>query len=241
MKVLFIGDIVGNTGRKALKATLPHLKSKYNPHIIIANGENAAAGRGINANIAKEFFDQGVHGLTMGNHTWDNKEIFDFIDDEPRMVRPANYPPGTPGQGFTVIKAGGKELAVVNLMGRTFLPAIDDPFRAADEIVSQLSKKHKCILVDFHAEATSEKIAMGWHLDGRASCRGDAYACAKQRRYDSAAGNSLLDGRRHGRLTRRHSRHGTHGGAAQVHNPASRPVSSLRGEMAFPRRDRRYR
>ncbi|MDU4696234.1 MULTISPECIES: TIGR00282 family metallophosphoesterase [Paenibacillus] len=169
MKVLFIGDIVGNTGRKALKATLPHLKSKYNPHIIIANGENAAAGRGINANIAKEFFDQGIHGLTMGNHTWDNKEIFDFIDDEPRMVRPANYPPGTPGRGVTVIKAGGKELAVVNLMGRTFLPAIDDPFRAADEIIGQLSKKHKCILVDFHAEATSEKIAMGWHLDGRAS------------------------------------------------------------------------
>lgn len=169
IKVLFIGDIVGNTGRKALKATLPHLKSKYNPHIIVANGENAAAGRGINANIAKEFFEQGIHGLTMGNHTWDNKEIFDFIDDEPRMVRPANFPPGTPGLGFTVVKGNGKELAIVNLMGRTFLPAIDDPFRAADEIVAKLAKKHKCILVDFHAEATSEKIAMGWHLDGRAS------------------------------------------------------------------------
>ncbi|MGZ7444484.1 TIGR00282 family metallophosphoesterase [Paenibacillus sp. TH7-28] len=169
MKVLFIGDIVGNTGRKALKATLPHLKSKYNPHIIIANGENAAAGRGINANIAKEFFEQGIHGLTMGNHTWDNKEIFDFLDDEPRMVRPANYPPGTPGRGSMVVKGGGKELAVVNLMGRTFLPPLDDPFRKADEIIGQLYKKHKCILVDFHAEATSEKIAMGWYLDGRAS------------------------------------------------------------------------
>lgn len=169
IKVLFIGDIVGNTGRKALKAALPHLKSKYNPHIIVANGENAAAGRGINANIAREFFEQGIHGLTMGNHTWDNKEIFDFIDDEPRMVRPANFPPGTPGLGFTVVKGTGKELAIVNLMGRTFLPAIDDPFRAADEIVTQLAKKHKCILVDFHAEATSEKIAMGWHLDGRVS------------------------------------------------------------------------
>lgn len=111
----------------------------------------------------------GIHGLTMGNHTWDNKEIFDFIDDEPRMVRPANFPEGTPGTGHTVIRAGGKELALINLMGRTFLPAIDDPFRAADELVAALSKKHKCILVDFHAEATSEKIAMGWHLDGRAS------------------------------------------------------------------------
>ncbi|WP_187386143.1 MULTISPECIES: TIGR00282 family metallophosphoesterase [Paenibacillus] len=169
MKVLFIGDIVGNTGRKALKETLPSLKTKYNPHIIIANGENAAAGRGITEAIAKDFFDMGIHGLTMGNHTWDNKEIFDFIDDEPRMVRPANFPPGTPGLGSTVIKAGGKELAIVNLQGRTFLPAIDCPFRAADEIVDRLRQKHKNILVDFHAEATSEKIAMGWHLEGRAS------------------------------------------------------------------------
>nr|WP_247681709.1 TIGR00282 family metallophosphoesterase [Paenibacillus sp. Marseille-P2973] len=166
---MFIGDIVGNTGRKALKETLPRLKSKYNPHIIIANGENAASGRGITPKIAREFFELGIHGLTMGNHTWDNKEIFDFIDDEPRLVRPANYPPGTPGLGSTIIKANGKELALVNLMGRTFLPAIDDPFRMADDIVDELSKKHKCILVDFHAEATSEKIAMGWHLDGRVS------------------------------------------------------------------------
>lgn len=169
MKVLFIGDIVGNTGRKALKDTLPKLKSQFNPDIIIANGENAAAGRGITAAIAREFFDWGIHGLTMGNHTWDNKEIFEFIDDEPRMIRPANYPPGTPGRGYTVVKNGSKELAIVNLMGRTFLPAIDCPFRAADEIVDMLRKKHKHILVDFHAEATSEKIAMGWHLDGRAS------------------------------------------------------------------------
>ncbi|WP_203232084.1 TIGR00282 family metallophosphoesterase [Paenibacillus pinistramenti] len=169
MKVLFIGDIVGQTGRKALKESLPQLKSKYNPDIIIANGENAASGRGITASIAKEFFDWGIHGLTMGNHTWDNKEIFDFIDDEPRMIRPANYPPGTPGRGYTVIKNGNKELAIVNLMGRTFLPPLDCPFRAADDIVDQLRKKNKFILVDFHAEATSEKIAMGWHLDGRAS------------------------------------------------------------------------
>lgn len=169
IKLLFIGDIVGSTGRKAVRESLPRLKSKYSPHIIIANGENAASGRGITEKIAKEFFDLGIHGLTMGNHTWDNKEIFDFIDREPRMVRPANFPPGTPGIGHTVIKGNGKELAVVNLMGRTFLPAIDDPFRVADDILAELSKKHKCIMVDFHAEATSEKIAMGWYLDGRTS------------------------------------------------------------------------
>lgn len=152
-----------------MRESLPRLKSKYNPHIIIANGENAAAGRGITEKIAKEFFDMGIHGLTMGNHTWDNRDIFEFIDREPRMIRPANYPPGTPGNGHTVIKANGKELALVNLMGRTFLPAIDDPFRKADELIAELAKKHKCIMVDFHAEATSEKIAMGWYLDGRAS------------------------------------------------------------------------
>ncbi|MHA6529177.1 TIGR00282 family metallophosphoesterase [Paenibacillus sp. BAC0078] len=169
MKVLFIGDICGNTGRKALREMLPSLKNKYQPHIIIANGENAAAGRGITSAIANEFFNWGVHGITMGNHTWDNKDIFEFIDDEPRLIRPANFPPGTPGRGYTVIKANGKQLAIVNLQGRTFLPAIDDPFRMGEEIVQELRQKTKCILVDFHAEATSEKIAMGYFMDGLAS------------------------------------------------------------------------
>lgn len=169
IKILFIGDIVGNIGRKALKQTLPMLKEKHQPHFIIANGENAAGGKGLTAAVAKEFFEQGVHGLTMGNHTWANKEIFDFIDDEPRIVRPANFPPGTPGQGVTVVKGNGAELLLVNLQGRTFMSSIDCPFRKADDILNQYGKKHKFIFVDFHAEATSEKIAMGWHLDGRVS------------------------------------------------------------------------
>ncbi|RJG22881.1 TIGR00282 family metallophosphoesterase [Paenibacillus thiaminolyticus] len=169
MKVLFIGDIVGNTGRKAVKQLLPELKQKHNPHIIIANAENAAGGRGVTAAIVKEFLDLGVHGFTMGNHTWDNKDIFEWIDEETRMVRPANFPEGTPGRGHTIIKANGKELFIVNLQGRTFLPAIDCPFQKADDILRGLGKKPRAILVDFHAEATSEKIAMGWHLDGRAS------------------------------------------------------------------------
>lgn len=100
---------------------LPSLKNKYQPHIIIANGENAAAGRGITSAIANEFFNWGVHGITMGNHTWDNKDIFEFIDDEPRIIRPANFPAGTPGRGYTIIKGNGKELAIVNLQGRTFV------------------------------------------------------------------------------------------------------------------------
>ncbi|WNQ14236.1 TIGR00282 family metallophosphoesterase [Paenibacillus aurantius] len=170
MKVLFIGDIVGAVGRKAVKQMLPSLTSRYKPSIIIANGENAAAGRGINRQIAKEFFEWGIHGVTMGNHTWDQKEIFDFIDDEPRLVRPANFPEGTtPGRGWTTIKANGKELIIMNLQGRTFLPPIDCPFEKVDALLAPFKGKNKAILVDFHAEATSEKIAMGWHLDGRAS------------------------------------------------------------------------
>ncbi|GGJ22691.1 metallophosphoesterase [Paenibacillus hunanensis] len=169
IKVIFIGDIVGSTGRKAIKSSLPRLKSKYNPDMIIANAENSASGRGVTRKIANELFEQGVHGITMGNHTWDNREIFEFIDDEARMVRPANFPPDTPGRGYTIIKNGGKQLAIINLQGRTFLPAIDCPFRKVDEILDELKGKTNAILVDFHAEATSEKIAMGWHLEGRAS------------------------------------------------------------------------
>lgn len=169
MRLVFIGDIVGNVGRETVKRLLPWIEGKYRPHMIIANGENAAGGRGINAAITRDLYLWGVHGITMGNHTWDNREIFEFIDDEERMVRPANLAPGTPGRGYMFIKAGGKELAVVNLIGRTFLPPADCPFRAADEVLAEVRRKTKCVLVDFHAEATSEKIAMGWYLDGRAS------------------------------------------------------------------------
>lgn len=169
IKVLFIGDIVGSVGRKSVQDVLPALKKKYAPDFIIANGENAAGGKGITADIAKQFFDLGIHGLTMGNHTWDNKNIFDFIDQERRIVRPANYPTGTPGQGLMTLKDREKELTIINLQGRAFLPPLDCPFQKADQMIHQLPKKTKCILVDFHAEATSEKIAMGYYLDGRVS------------------------------------------------------------------------
>lgn len=166
---MFVGDIVGSSGRKALKETLPLLKTKHRPDIIIVNGENAAGGKGLTHAIAGEFFELGVHGITMGNHTWDNKDIFDWIDTEARIVRPANYPAGTPGQGFTTIQNGPKELAIVNVMGRSFMPPLDCPFRTMDDILGKLKKKSKCILVDVHAEATSEKLALGWYLDGRVS------------------------------------------------------------------------
>lgn len=169
MKVLFIGDIVGAAGRKALKENLPSLKTTHNPDFIVVNGENAAGGKGITAAIAAEFFEWGVHGITMGNHTWDNKDIFDFIDKEPRLVRPANYPPGTPGQGIATLQAGGKELTIMNVMGRSFLPPLDCPFRTMDKLLDKSKKRAKAVLVDVHAEATSEKLALGWYLDGKVS------------------------------------------------------------------------
>jgi metallophosphoesterase (TIGR00282 family) len=167
MNILFIGDIVGSVGRQALTAVLPRLKRKYDPTFIIANGENAANGKGITGAIAKGIFDLGVHAISMGNHTWDNKDIFEFIDREARIVRPANYPPGTPGRGVTTIKSQGKQLTLINLQGRTFLPSIDCPFRQVNAILAELPNQSSPIFVDFHAEATSEKIAMGWYLDGK--------------------------------------------------------------------------
>ncbi|NQX57313.1 TIGR00282 family metallophosphoesterase [Paenibacillus qinlingensis] len=169
MKIVFIGDIVGSVGRKALKNIMPRLKQLHPHAVFIANGENAAAGKGITQAIAKEIYEMGIQAITMGNHTWDQKEIFDFIDRDDKMVRPANFPPGTPGRGHTVIKVKDQELLIINLQGRTFLPPIDCPFRKVDEILEADKKKHKFVFVDFHAEATSEKIAMGWHLDGKVS------------------------------------------------------------------------
>lgn len=148
---------------------LPELKQKHHPDFIVANGENAASGRGITEKIANELFETGIDGLTMGNHTWDNKDIFNFIDQEDRMIRPANFPKGTPGKGYTVLKKNKKQLVIVNLQGRTFLPPLECPFTVAEKIIEEVKPKNTCILVDFHAEATSEKLAMGWHLDGKVS------------------------------------------------------------------------
>ena len=169
MKILFIGDIVGSPGREMVKEYLPKLKKKYNPTFTIVNGENAAHGKGITEKIYRQLLDWGANAITLGNHAWDKKEIFDFIEDAPHMIRPANFPIGTPGKGMTFLKVDNQELAVINAQGRTFLPAIDDPFRKLEQLVEEASKRTPFIFVDFHAEATSEKQAIGWFLDGKVS------------------------------------------------------------------------
>ncbi|WP_270181905.1 TIGR00282 family metallophosphoesterase [Alkalihalobacillus sp. CinArs1] len=169
MKILFIGDVVGSPGRDMVSHYLPRLKRKYKPTFTIVNGENAAGGRGITEKIYRNFLESGAQVITMGNHTWDNREIFEFIDRAPKLVRPANFPEGTPGNGSTIVNINGTEVGVINLQGRTFLPAIDDPFTKADELVEEMRKRTSVIFVDFHAETTSEKLAMGWYLDGRVS------------------------------------------------------------------------
>lgn len=148
---------------------VPKLKEKYRPAVTIINGENAAGGNGITKKIYKRFLQVGAQAVTLGNHTWANKEIFDFIDEEKNIVRPANFPEGTPGKGIVYIKVNDQEIAIINLQGRTFLTPIDCPFKKADELVESARKRTPYIFVDFHAEATSEKQAMGWYLDGKVS------------------------------------------------------------------------
>ncbi|MFC4404510.1 TIGR00282 family metallophosphoesterase [Gracilibacillus xinjiangensis] len=169
MRILFIGDIVGSPGREMVKEYLPKLKAKYQPHISIVNGENAASGKGITEKIYKNLLEWGANAITMGNHTWDKKDIFEFIEDAPYMVRPGNLPVGTPGNDIVFIKSNGKEIAVLNLLGRTFMQPVDDPFRKIDELIEIAKKRTNIIFVDFHAEATSEKLAFGWYLDGKVS------------------------------------------------------------------------
>lgn len=169
MKLLFIGDIVGSPGREMLSEYLPKLKEKYRPQITIVNGENAAAGKGITEKIYKQFLNQGVQTITMGNHTWNKKEIIDFIDDAPYLIRPANFPDNNPGKGIVYVKSNEQEVAIINLQGRVFLDPHDDPFQKADELIAEAQKRTKLIFIDFHAEATSEKQAFGWYVDGRVS------------------------------------------------------------------------
>jgi hypothetical protein len=170
MILMMIGDIVGRPGRNILREKLPLLRKEYEVDFVIANGENAAGGNGITQKIAQELFISGIDFLTMGNHIWDNKDVFNFIEEEARMVRPANYPSGTPGRGYQVIKIeSGISIGIINISGRTFMNALDCPFRTADAIIDKIKNSTSIVIVDFHAEATSEKIAMGWYLDGRAT------------------------------------------------------------------------
>jgi len=170
MKILFIGDVVGRPGREAIKKLLPGLKKEFALDFVIANAENAAGGSGITSSVAAEFFAAGVNLLTSGDHIWKKSEIFELINQEERILRPLNYPAGAPGKGFGIFKAAsGAKLGVINVAGRVFMDAIECPFKNALLAQEALAKETKVIIVDIHAEATSEKVALGWYLDGKVS------------------------------------------------------------------------
>jgi len=171
LKILFVGDVFGETGRKALKIQIEKIRSVEKPDFVIVNGENAAGGRGITYNTAQEIFSCGVDAITMGNHTWARKEIINIIDSGINIIRPANYPRGVPGKGKIILQNNGLRLGVINLLGRVYMDTpVDCPFQAADREIQALKGQVDAIMVDFHAEATSEKIAMGHYLDGRVEC-----------------------------------------------------------------------
>ena len=170
MNILFIGDIVGKAGRRAIEGILEGLVAEYEVDFIIANGENAAGGMGLTPPIASEILDEGVHVITSGNHIWAKKEIIPFLDVEKRLLRPANYPAGVPGRGAGIFRTGdGKKVGVLNLEGRVFMKHLDCPFRVGEKELERLKEETNVVIVDFHAEATSEKVAMGWFMSGKVS------------------------------------------------------------------------
>lgn len=170
MRILFVGDVFGNLGRKALKRHLGNIKKEHNVDFCIVNAENAAAGRGITYSIANDLYSIGVDCITLGNHTWGKGDIVDFIDADLKMVRPANYPVELPGKGSRVItNDGGQSIGVINVLGRVYMEGVDCPFRAIEKEVAYLKQFVKVIIVDIHAEATSEKYAIAWDSDGKVS------------------------------------------------------------------------
>jgi metallophosphoesterase (TIGR00282 family) len=168
MNLLFIGDIVARPGRDLVRRLVKPLVERHAVDVVVANGENAAAGAGITREITSDLLKCGIDALTSGNHIWDKREVLEFIDTEPRLIRPANYPPGTPGQGSHVLTtAAGVRVGVINVMGRVFMAPLDDPFTVVKQQIARVRADGATIVfVDFHAEATSEKLAMGWYLDG---------------------------------------------------------------------------
>jgi len=168
MKILFIGDIVGKPGREIIRKGLRGLSDQLDVDLVIANAENAAAGFGVTKDIGDTLLESGVHVMTSGNHIWAKKEVIEYIAAEPRLLRPANYPAGVPGRGAYLAQTGdGRAVGVINVMGRVFMQSIDDPFAVVLKEIEAIRGRTRVIVVDFHAEATSEKMAMGWHLDGK--------------------------------------------------------------------------
>jgi len=170
LTILFIGDIFGRPGRDLIRDGVPALVDHHGVDLVIANAENAAGGFGITREIGDELLERGIDVMTSGNHVWDKKEAIDYIGAETRLLRPANYPAGVPGRGSFVARTeDGRAVAVLNLMGRVFMPQVDSPFAVVDRELEALAGRAAIVVVDFHAEATSEKLAMGWYLDGRAT------------------------------------------------------------------------
>ncbi len=170
MNLLFLGDIVGSPGRRAVEELLFRLVDRHLIDLVVANGENASGGIGITPSVADQLLNMGIDLLTSGNHIWKHKDIVPYLEDTDRLIRPANYPPDTPGRGFAVLETAiGEKAAVINLEGRVFMNPLECPFRTVDAVLAQIPPEVKVIIVDMHAEATSEKLAMGWFLDGRAS------------------------------------------------------------------------
>ncbi|HWO15848.1 MAG TPA: TIGR00282 family metallophosphoesterase [Solirubrobacterales bacterium] len=165
MKALFIGDVVGGPGRRGLAAAMPGLKEKHSPDLVVVNGENSAGGMGITERTAGELFDTGADVITTGNHVYRHREVYDFLDRTDRVIRPANYPHANPGKGHTVIEVAGTRVGVINLSGGVGLTVSRNPFHEVDAILARIEAD--IVIVDFHAEVTSEKVAMGWHLDGQ--------------------------------------------------------------------------
>jgi metallophosphoesterase (TIGR00282 family) len=167
MKLLFVGDVVGSPGRQVLAEVLPALREEHAPDWLVVNGENSAGGLGVTAKTARALFDMGFDAITLGNHAYRHREVYPYLDQEPRIVRPANYVKANPGRGHTVVEKDGARLGVVNLSGNVFMNAARSPFIEVDVVLDELDGRADHVLVDFHAEATSEKVAMGWHVDGR--------------------------------------------------------------------------
>lgn len=172
MRILFAGDIYGRSGREALAKYLPILQERLNPDVVIVNGENAAHGRGINEKICKEFYDFGVDCITTGNHIWSQRDVIPYAQTSKRLIRPINYPPGTPGRGLCELRlTDGRIIKVINAMGRVFMDPLDDPFRVMNDVMEreELGRTAHAIFVDFHAETTSEKMAFAYNFDGKVS------------------------------------------------------------------------